>query len=697
MRVASVDRLASLRRSGGGPIAARLGVGARVRVLVLAGVGALFLLSFYPRAIGLDGNLTADEHLWLARTTRFARALDQGDAADTYRSGHPGVTTMWAALIGLGPARALALADLNDAVTAQAALADSRHVARRSFAALTALAVVGVALLTWRLFGAGPGLLAGVLLGLEPFFLAHSTIVHVDTNVTIWMSVGLLAALIYFWAGGGRGYLALSGGAAGLAFLSKAPSVLLPLFVLVLAVSAVALRAPRPPATRLLADGLIWGALAFAVAMLLWPAFRTDPISTLRQMVDYTEAVGGSDHENFFLGRPVGDPGPLYYLVVLGFRLTPVTMLGLILLPVGLVSLGRLRPVGWAPRVGLLVAYCLLFVGMMTLAPKKFDRYLLPIFPVLEVLAAIGFWLAARCLPRGVAGRAVPVFLLLVGAAQVLPAALVYPYYLAYYNPLLGGGAAAERAILVGWGEGLDIVTDHLNAKPDAARLVVAGRSGGLLGPHLRGPRSVNNVDAGAIEVDYIFHYVNRVQRQQLDPLRPTTRGKESELAVTINGIDYARLISTAPRAGHNAAGTEFGGAVRLERTLLQSYARGDPDAEEIRPGDTVDLRLQWAPLGPSGEGLVALVELVDGRGDVVGRHEAPVAATDGRTARRGREIAGISHRLVLPEAAGWYQLVVGVREPGGAGLPVTSWPTTLAGEARRPPGRVVAETVEAS
>ena len=53
---------------------------------------------------------------------------------------------------------------------------------------LTSLAVVGIALLSWRLFGAGVGLLAGVLLGLEPFFLAHSVVAHVDSNVTIWMT-----------------------------------------------------------------------------------------------------------------------------------------------------------------------------------------------------------------------------------------------------------------------------------------------------------------------------------------------------------------------------------------------------------------------------------------------------------------------------------------------------------------------------
>src|SRR6185436_8918073 len=137
---------------------------------------------------------------------------------------------------------------------------------------------------------------------------------------------------------------------------------------------------------------------------------------------------------------------------------------------VGLAPLGRRAPAGWAPRLAILVAFVVLFILMMALAPKKFDRYLLPIFPTVEILAAVGFWLLLRRLPRGLGIKALPALLLVLGLSQAMLAAYVYPYYLAYYNPLLGGGAAARRAFVVGWGEGLDIVTDYLNKKPDAER-----------------------------------------------------------------------------------------------------------------------------------------------------------------------------------------------------------------------------------
>jgi hypothetical protein len=45
-----------------------------------------------------------------------------------------------------------------------------------------------------------------------------------------------------------------------------------------------------------------------------------------------------------------------------------------------------------------------------------------------------------------------------------------HPYYLGYYNPLLGGGATAQRVMLVGWGEGMEQVGAWLRARPDLGR-----------------------------------------------------------------------------------------------------------------------------------------------------------------------------------------------------------------------------------
>src|SRR6266516_3831635 len=64
-----------------------------------------FVLALLPRLIGLESFLTADEGFWMQRTIRFGAAIDRADWGGTFRSGHPGVTTMWIGLIGIGPQR----------------------------------------------------------------------------------------------------------------------------------------------------------------------------------------------------------------------------------------------------------------------------------------------------------------------------------------------------------------------------------------------------------------------------------------------------------------------------------------------------------------------------------------------------------------------------------------------------------------
>src|SRR5215212_1654929 len=312
MSLDTAERIGALARPArsdeGEAASTEVRAAAHTRTLMLVSAVVLFLLALYPRIINLSGYLTTDEGNWMGRTALFARALQIGDPAGTYQSGHPGVMTMWLSLIGMGPDRALGLVEYvrPDGLEKAPSYLETLHLARRAFAIVTSLGVAAIALLSWRLFGAGVGLIAGVLLALEPFFLAHSVVAHVDSNITTWMTVCILSALIYFWAGGAFGFLVLSGLAAGLAFLSKAPSAFLPLFIPVIALSALVARhelKSGPAWLRLVRDGAVWGILALAVAMLLWPSFRWDPVGMLFKMTATTETVGGSDHENFFLGQ----------------------------------------------------------------------------------------------------------------------------------------------------------------------------------------------------------------------------------------------------------------------------------------------------------------------------------------------------------------------------------------------------------
>src|SRR5690242_10768512 len=60
----------------------------------------IFILALLPRVGAVTSYVTADEGNWMERTALFSVALAQGNPSGTYLSGHPGVMTMWAGVLG---------------------------------------------------------------------------------------------------------------------------------------------------------------------------------------------------------------------------------------------------------------------------------------------------------------------------------------------------------------------------------------------------------------------------------------------------------------------------------------------------------------------------------------------------------------------------------------------------------------------
>jgi hypothetical protein len=138
---------------------------------------------------------------------------------------------------------------------------------------------------------------------------------------------------------------------------------------------------------------------------------------------------------------------------------------------------------------------------------------------------------------------------LLVGFAG-WPAYSTYPYYLSYYNPLLGGGPAAERTVMVGNGEGLDQVAAWLNARPDAADLWVVSDSFDILQALIVGSGESLR-DRVPSNADYVVLYRFQTQINHSPRiLEQYGNGRTPELVVTINGIEYARVYRGPHQGG---------------------------------------------------------------------------------------------------------------------------------------------------
>lgn len=560
------------------PISALLGRSGRAPAVIFG--LALFALALGARWLGRDADVHVDEEGWIWRSAGFAYGLNHGLLGRTYQHGHPGVLTMELAILGQGLSEAerfASLASTASQVSAAPGYFDSLVRARRAFALATAALVVALALVAWRLFGPAPALVGGLLLAVDPFYLANSQLVHLDAVLSGCLVLAALCAIVRWGSAGGRRWVVAGGVLSGLALLQKPPALYLAVFVPLLAANLGVRRRP----SLLTADLTLWGAASLLTFVLLWPSMWVDPVGSMGQVVDFAGGKSQASGEgNFFLGETVEDPGPLFYLVAGGLRLSPATTLGLLALVL----------VAWRGRGGVsrrrwrcivaLAAYALGFALLITLLPKKFDRYLLPAFPALDLLAGFGLWLGWRALARPafhwarkagqayspLSQRSTPpllernsrsvfssnsplslLFAFLVVVLAIWPVAAIYPHYLTYYNPLLGGGSVAARAILVGGGEGLNEAARWLNSRPQAETLLVATHSADALQATFIG-KAVELRSRVPESADYVVLYSYQTRIRRSPSLLAEYARRQPVHSVRLNGIDYASIY-LGPRA----------------------------------------------------------------------------------------------------------------------------------------------------
>lgn len=617
----------------------------RYRDALLAGLMAILALA--PRIFGLGVFLTADEaKAWLGRAMIFARALVMRDWAATFDSPAPGVTTMWVGSIGLW------LEYLREGRPGGTFLAFLDQMpfdpldpiilpALRLPGALVAALLTGLIYLWARkMWGRWAGLLVSAFFALDPFYLALSRILGHDGLMAGFMGASLVAMLAAMFGGGDPPYagkvadrrlLLVSGGLGGLAFLSKYPSLFLGAFVAATLLAVCLIRRPtvgwtwRQAITHWLTDVLLWSLAAGLIGLLMWPVLWVNLPGTLSAIFSDAFRASGSPHPkgSFYLGQPVPDPGAGFYLLVTLFRTTPLVWLGLVLAVISLPATWHRKEAARFQTILILFFYALLFGLLITIGGKKQDRYILPAFPALAALAGLGWsWLIEKLQVgwgrlRGAEGLAIGSLVLMLQAAFVLPH---HPYYFTYYNPLLGGGKAATRAIIVGWGEGLDQAARWLNTLPNVQDLDVVSWYSTTFEPFFRGraiykveEEKISRTSKPGLAADYVVLYVNEVQRQlPSSGALQFFQAASPVYTITLRGIDYAWIYPSV-QMQHVIAGEArlVGQAELLGYNLL--HEDGEP-VTTLPSNDTTTVQLYWEWQGKSPDDPIHL-SLVDGSG----------------------------------------------------------------------------------
>jgi hypothetical protein len=283
---------------------------------------------------------------------------------------------------------------------------------------------------------------------------------------------------------------------------------------------------------------------------------------------------------------------PWHYPATILARTTPLTLFaalgGLIWL---VVNWWRRRKVSsW--RGLALFLFLLGFIALMTAGAKKGDRYILPVFWIIDLAAAWALIAAGSWMVRKLALRRkwLSYSFVLLGAGWLgWYLWTLHPYYLAHYNKIFRPNLSQS----LGWGEGYEQVAQFFNKLPGAEGITVAAWYPDEL--NVLTKATVLHINAhNQGKVAYVVLYRNMFGRPPdhwaNDFIDEYYRKRRPVFTASVNGLPYAWVY--AKRRYPHVVG-ELRGSVKLMQTFRSKFphlTRIDVLMANYRRKNTADL-----------------------------------------------------------------------------------------------------------
>ncbi len=493
----------------------------------LVSITILIAAVFIPRVQNLDTFRSPDEDRWIANTNGFTHKLAHGNLDALVQQPHPGITTQWLGALTIG-AESWAVKKLPLAVG-------------QSFLILVAGYVYG------RLWGKVAGLATIAALAANPLLYAHTRVYAMDSLLALFCALALGFLLLWRKDHSAIRYLIASAFCTAAAILSKLSGIAL-LPVIVGTFFYWSWQDKKLLTTNYQLQTTILWLLAFICScLLILPSFAIVPQNVIG---DFMEFFRSDDYQelhqlenSYYLGTLVFFSTPLHWLALIALAWLAFTK-----------KLDRLS----REQLGILLAFAVLMVVQMTLGAKKGDRYILPSFLILDIVAA---WVIARMykLRKGVVSssylvdstkhRFLRITSYLLLATIVWQFAIIWethPHTLAYVNPLTRHWFGERRH---GWGEGLDLAAAYLNQKPNADQLKIATYYPEEVAPYFAG----ETVPAHQHEnesIDYVVIYramFGRGEAYETDVVN-AWKTKTPEKVIELSGVPMVWVYSASDR-----------------------------------------------------------------------------------------------------------------------------------------------------
>ena len=363
-------------------------------------------------AFGLPALLDPDEPIFILTALKLLRShtLNPG------WFGHPGTTTIYAlAVVEVATFGAWTAAGrfASPEAFAQAIYADPGIIflpGRVFILVCGLLTIVLAAVIARRLFGARVALLTGLLLAIDPVHIRYSQIIRTDMHATVFVLLEVLAALAIARRGRVRDYL-LAALWCGFAVGTKWPAGICA--VAVLGATALRLIDRHDPAKTAIRNLMVFGAAAIAALFVASPYLFLDTATVMENLHGEARLYHPGATGHGFLGN-IG-----WY--VSGPFVTALGLAGLAFAACGVwIGIRQSRPFA-----AVVLSVVVVFLLMISTQALIWERWIVPILPLMTIAAALGLVSVADALRSRFGMNAGRATLAAGVAAVVIPTLIV--------------------------------------------------------------------------------------------------------------------------------------------------------------------------------------------------------------------------------------------------------------------------------
>jgi len=455
----------------------------------------VFILVRLP-GLGSD-ILNTDGERWHRRSENFLNALKQHTFVETYQRYHPGVTLMWFNSIVKYVSFKYQLTYTSNPLTLENAdYFVVIHGLSKAFNVLVLAGLLGIHLfLIKQVSSSRIAYLYGFLMVFEPYMLGINRWFH-QTSFEVFFGFGALLALLVWYKTDRLKYIFLSPFLLTFSVLAKVTSLILGPILLYIFIKKMF----HEKKINLL-PMISYGITLFLFIFIFFPALWVDPLFVFHKMYNpVSEAVT----DNIRADILAGPMNYLYYLVILLFKLSPVTLM---MFFISVFYLFKSKDF----NIRVLLLSILNYYFFLTITDQKIDRYALIFIPF--ILLIISYYMST--LDNYIS--TLKVYIPLTILFYIVVTWIYYPVYSAYYSPYFGGTAnALKLGVYDNSGEYFAQAARYLNSKGrDTYTYVPDGFS------------SFNLFYKGKIQREYTQqtnYVVKSYDMQRLNPTDPNCR-----------------------------------------------------------------------------------------------------------------------------------------------------------------------------